>query len=656
MRHALSLPPSASPRLIPAGALMAQAVTEAMGIWAPPPDLTVSEWADAHRVLSPEASAEPGRWITARAEYQRGIMDAVSDPDVDAVVVMKSAQVGWTESINNVVGYHIDQDAAPILVVQPTVEMAEAWSKDRLAPMLRDTPALRGRVADPRSRDTGNTLLHKTFPGGHLTMAGANSAAGLASRPIRVVLFDEVDRYPASAGTEGDPITLGRKRTATFWNRKVLMGSTPTIAGVSRIETAFDASDQRRFHVPCVHCDHAQVLRWEQVRWEGDDPRTAAYHCEACGAAWTDAQRWRAVGRGEWVATKPFEGTAGFHLSELVSTWRRLSDTVGDFLAAKGRPEMLKAWTNTALGEVWRERGEAPDWERLIERREDYAMGVVPAGALVLTAGVDVQDDRLECDVWGWAEGYTSWLVDHVVIPGSPREAAPWDALAAVLGKAWPREGGGSARIGKVCVDTGGRDTAAVYGQLRRLADPRIAPTKGVDGWSRAQPVMGPTPVDALVNGKKLRRGLRLWTVAVSTWKMDLYRRLWVSRGDGAEHPPGWVHLPRAVDAEWVKQLVSEELRTVRGVRGATRQEWAKLRERNEALDCAVLARAALWLLGADRYGERWWQRHEQRAEAVADDAAVVEVAPVAVPPAEVARQVQQAAPVRPRWQARGTW
>jgi phage terminase large subunit GpA-like protein len=289
---------------------------------------------------------------------------------------------------------------------------------------------------------------------------------------------------------------------------------------------------------------------------------------------------------------------------------------------AQGKPEDLKTFRNTVLGETWQDRGEAPDWERLVERREAFMVGTVPAGVLVITAGVDVQDDRIECDVWGWAEGFTSWLIDHVVIDGSPREREPWEALARLLARDWPRPGGpaiGAMRIAKICVDTGGRDTASVYGHLRHLRDPRIAPTKGVEGWNRAQPVQGPTLVDALVNGQKLRRGLKLWTVSVSTWKADLYRRLWLGRGDAdadaGTFPAGWVHLPSGIEVEWVKQLVAEQLRTSTDRRGFARQEWAKLRERNEALDCAVLARAALWLLGADRYGDRYWQRLRTEAE-----------------------------------------
>ena len=274
-------------------------------------------------------------------------MDSINDPGVHTVVVMSSAQVGKTEILNNIVGYHIHQDPAPILCVQPTVEMGKTWSKDRLAPMLRDTPALRGRVKDARSRDAGNTTQHKQFPGGHITIAGANSAAGLASRPIRVVLLDEVDRYPPSAGSEGDPVRLATKRTTTFWNRKILLTSTPTIKGLSRIELAFESSDKRRFWVPCPHCGEFQVLAWSGVKFA-----PLGYQCAGCQGLWTDTQRWWAVARGEWRAEGESKGVAGFHLNELYSPWVTTAEMVESFLEAKKSPETLKTWVKTTLGET----------------------------------------------------------------------------------------------------------------------------------------------------------------------------------------------------------------------------------------------------------------------------------------------------------------
>ena len=631
----------------------------------PPPRLTVSQWADRYRHLSPEASAEPGKWHTDRAEYQRGILDAVSDSTVETVVVMSSAQVGKTEIINNLCGYHIDQDPAPSLIIQPTVEMGEAWSRDRLAPMLRDTPVLREKVCDVRSRDSGNTLRQKNFPGGHLTIAGANSAASLAARPIRVLCCDEVDRYPSSAGTEGDPVSLGIKRTTTFWNRKIVLVSTPTVAGVSRIAAAYDESDQRRYWVPCPHCDEMQVLRWPQVRWDADDAATAAYHCVGCDLPWTDAERWAAVGQGEWRASLPFRGTAGFHLNELLSPWRRLAQTARDFLdAQRGGVERLKTFVNTALGEVWQERGEAPEWERLIERREPFPMGEVPPGAVVLTAGVDVQPDRIECDVWAWGQGYESWLVETKVLSGDPTLPDVWADLRAALDRTWFTGGGDPMRVAKIGVDTGGKDTQATYRALRAWADARVVPLKGLEGWNRTMPVAGPVAVDVTADGRKLRGGLKLWTVAVSTLKAEFYRQLWLSRGDDVAYPPGWVHLPLELSVENVKQLVAEQLVIVNDRRGFPRQEWRPVRARNERLDCRNYARAALSVLGADRYGDRFWtmwkrprafgpNAHAPSPEAEAATAASIAASPAAsldapAPVAPVSRPpAPPAAPVR---------
>ena len=628
----------------------------------PPPSLSLSQWADRHRRLSPESSGEPGRWSTDRAAYQRGIMDAMTDPRIERVVLMTSARVGKTQTLNNLIGYHIHQDPAAMMIVLPTEVRGEEWVTDEFDPMCRDSPALREIIGDRKSRRATDKKLHRQFPGGRLYVVGANAPSGLAAKTCRVILADEVDRFPASAGGEGDPVALAEKRATTIWNRKIVLSSTPTYAGRSRIEAAYMASDQRRYYVPCPECEAHQVMRWQQVRWDEGKPETARYHCEGCGVGWDDAQRHAAVARGEWRADAPFSGTAGFAINELNSPWVKLSQTVRGFLATLHpardgeKPthdiNRLMVWKNTALGETFKDHGDAPAWELLADRREPYAMGECPADVLVLTAGVDVQDDRIECDVWGWREGETSWLIDHIVIEGSPRNEAPWDALAAdVLRRVWPHARGGGLRIARACVDTGGRDTTRVYGHLRRLGLPSIRATKGVEGWNRAQPVAGPTFVDAEINGQKRRRGLRLWTVATATLKLDLYRRLWLARGDAATLPPGWVHLPDGIGVEWIQQLVSEELQTVALRRGGGRQEWQKVRERNEALDCAVLARAALWLSGADRYGADFWARLREEREI---DAATSSVAP-AVPAAD-ASAPQLTPQFRPRWQPNSAW
>jgi len=504
--------------------------------------------------------------------------------------------------------------------LQPTLDMAEAWSKDRLSPMVRDTPCLTARIADARSRDSGNTVLHKKFAGGQLTIAGANSAASLASRPIRVVLADEVDRYPASAGTEGDPLTLAYKRTNNFWNRRKLSGSTPTIAGASRIEAKFEESDQRRFFVPCPHCGHRQALRWAQVRWDktkgGDHrPETAMYLCEAddCGSLWDDAERWAAVRRGEWRATRPFTGIAGFHIWEAYSPWVKLAETVRAFLEAKKHPETLKVWTNTALGETWQEKGEAPDWQRLYDRRDPgIALGHPPAWVGVLTGSVDVQrggGGRLEFDAWGWGESLRRVLVDHIVIAGDPADAATWAALDAEIAREWQTADGRYLKLSRIAVDSGdGTNTMAVYAWARRHPGLVMA-IKGRHTTTVGTPVAGPTWVDIKgKNGRTIRKGCRLWIVGTSMLKTELYGQLRLDAPvDGENWPPGFVHLPGDTGDEWIKQLVAEQLVKKKTRYGMTKLSWEQLRDRNEALDNAIYARAAAWEIGIDRWpAERW--------------------------------------------------
>jgi phage terminase large subunit GpA-like protein len=586
-----------------------------------PPRLTVSEWADQYRRLSPEASAEPGVWITSRAEYQRGIMDAISDPRIDTVVVMSSAQVGKTEIVNNVIGFHVAQDPAPVLVLMPTLELGEAWSKDRLAPMLRDTPALRGKIKDARSRDSGNTLLHKAFPGGHLTICGANSPASLASRPIRVVLCDEVDRYPASAGTEGDPVTLARKRSATFWNRKLVLTSTPTVKGGSRIEMAFEASDQRRYWVPCPHCGEHQVLRWSSVRWPPNEPERAAIHCVACGCEWSDVERWHAIRRGEWRAEVPTNGVAGFHLSELYSPWSRIGDIARAFLEAKKSPETLKAWTNTSLGETWEDAGERLDDTGLMERREEWSDA--PADVLVLTAGVDVQDNRLEVEIVGWGRDEESWSLGWHVIHGDPSAPALWADLDRMLTTPLRREDGAELSIAAAAVDSGGHHTQAVYAYCRDRYRRRVYAIKGMAGAGR--------PVWPKKASKNNSGRVNLFLVGVDAAKEAVYARLKITR-PGA----GFCHFPADREPDYFAQLTAETIST-RYTKGFPVRVWTKRPgARNEALDCRVYAYAALQALAVN------WSRLASAS------ATFKRAAPPAVEAARIEQPAAQPAPPAP--------
>lgn len=581
---------------------------------APEPALLVSDWADRHRMLGSRGSAEPGPWRTSRTPYLRQIMDVLSPTHpARRVVLMKGAQVGGTECGNNWIGYVIQHAPGPMLAVQPTTELAKRFSEQRIDPLVEETPAIRERVAPVRSRDSGNRQLSKEFPGGQLVMTGANSAVGLRSMSARFLFLDEIDAYPGDVEGEGDPVALAEARARTFgWRRKTLLVSTPTITGVSRIEREYLATDQQRYFVPCPFCGHMQSLRFARLIWARGQPDSARYHCEACDGAVGEQHKTAMLAHGQWRPTAAAQDphAIGFHLSALYSPvgWFSWAQAARDWEAAQGDARALKTFHNTVLGDTWQERGDAPDYERLIERREPMVPGLVPNGAVVLTAGVDNQSApaRLEVYVWAWGPGYESWLVHHERIEGSPADPEPWDTLAGLLGRSWERLDGGQLRIAKVGVDTGGNHTAGVYTQLRRLRDPRLVPLKGIEGWNRSSPVTGPTLVDVTEAGRKLKRGLNLWTVAVSTYKLDLYRRLWLSRGDGIGYPPGWVHLPDWLDGSLVKQLVAEQLVTHKTRNGFARNEWRKLRD-NEALDCAVYARAALAVLGSDRYGERFW-------------------------------------------------
>ena len=359
----------------------------------PDPDLTVSSWADRHRKLASRASAEPGQYRTARTPYMREIMDRLSPGDpTQRIVFMKAAQVGATEAGNNWIGFVIHQAPGPMLAVQPTVELAKRNSRQRIDPLIDESPELRERVKPARSRDAGNTMLSKEFAGGILIMTGANSAVGLRSTPARYIFLDEVDAYPASADEEGDPVTLAEARSLTFAHRrKVFLVSTPTIRGLSRIEREFEASDQRRYFVPCPHCDAMQWLKFERLRWEKGRPETAEYHCEGCERPIAEHHKTRMLERGEWraTATAADPATVGYHLSALYSpvgwlSWQRIARA---HEAARGSDEAMRAFRNTILGETWMETGEAPDWQRLADRREAWSPGTVPGAGAVPDRG-----------------------------------------------------------------------------------------------------------------------------------------------------------------------------------------------------------------------------------------------------------------------------
>lgn len=589
----------------------------------PDPLLTVSEWSDRHRMLSSKASAEPGRWRTGRTPYLKAIMDCLSPASpVERVVFMKAAQLGATEMGSNWIGYVIHHAPGPMMAVWPTVEMAKRNSKQRIDPLIEESPALLELIAPARSRDSGNTILAKEFRGGVLVMTGANSAVGLRSMPVRYLFLDEVDGYPLDVDGEGDAISLAEARTRTFARRKIFLVSTPTISGASAIEREYEASDQQRYFVPCPHCSHRQWLRFEQLRWEKGSPETAAYVCESCDTPISEHHKTWMLEHGEWRAMFPEQSarTVGFHLSSLYSPvgWRSWRDIAFAWEAAvnkeTGSAAAIKTFKNTELGETWVEEGEAPDWQRLIERREDYPVGTVPTGGLLLVGGADVQKDRIEASVWAFGRGKESWLVEHRVLMGDTSRDAVWSRLAEMLAENWTHASGAAMPLARFAIDTGFA-TQEAYAFVRSRRDARVMAVKGV---ARGAALIGtPTAVDVSKGGKKLRRGVKVYSVAVGIAKLEFYNNLRKSADVGEDgvqmaYPVGYVHLPK-IDAEFIQQLCAEQLITRRDRNGFPIREWQKMRERNEALDCYVYARAAASSAGLDRFEDRHWRELERQ-------------------------------------------
>jgi phage terminase large subunit GpA-like protein len=577
----------------------------------PDPDHTVSTWADSHRMLSQKASAEPGHWRTERTPYLREIMDEMSPSSpAQRVVFMAGAQVGKSETGNNWLGYVIHHAPGPMLLVQPTVDTAKRFSKQRLAPMIDESPVLKERIASNTSRDSGNSMMAKEFTGGVLIITGANSAAGLRSMPIRYLFLDEIDAYPMDVDGEGDPIQLAEKRTTTFARRKVYMCSTPTIKDVSRIEREFNVSDQRRYHVPCPHCGHMQSLQWKNLKWDHDDPQTAAYACEDCGTLIEERHKTDMLAKGEWRATAPGDGkTVGFHLSSLYSPlgWKSWADIVSEFMQAKGDAPLLKTFVNTVLGETWEDDYAAKIGAGELQSRvEFYTPGVVPARALCVTAGVDVQDNRLAVSLYGWGRDEECWLIDHMEIYGDPSQPKLWAQLDEAILKPIPHEIADPIKIAATCIDSGGHFTSEVYAYARDRRAHHVLAVKGQSQRGKA-PIGKPTKVDFNIKGRTLKKGAEVYPVGSDTIKSTVFARLKLN-----EPGPGYIHFHGEATEEYFNQLTAEKQIT-RYVKGFPVREWTKKSgARNEALDTKVYAYAAMqWLY--TRFNRRTiWDQFEK--------------------------------------------
>jgi len=585
----------------------------------PDPILTVSEWADQYRMLSQRASAEPGHWRTERTPYLKEIMDSLSATSpIQSVTLIKGAQLGGTEAGSNWIGYIIDHAPGPVLAVQPTVEMAKRNSKQRIEPLIQESERLREKVKSPRSRDSGNTILAKEFPGGLLVMTGANSAVGLRSLPARYLFLDEIDAYPGDVDGEGDPVSLAEARARTFARRKIFKVSTPTIEGRSRIQSSYEESDQRKYEVPCPRCGHYQELLWERIRWEKENPQGAVYVCAGCEQPIQEHHKTKMLREGRWVAKNPGyrnRKNIGFHLNSLYSPvgWFSWADAVELFEKAKDNPDRLRSFVNTVLGQTWKEKGDAPEWRRIFERRETYEFNQVPQGGIFITAGVDVQKDRLECEIVAWGQDKQSWSIDYRVINGDTSEDHPWNELFSFLNEQFPCANGASLPIRLMAIDSG-YNTQVVYNQVRKHPINRVIAVKGVD---LSQTLVGaPSTVDVDAKGRKIRRGIRVWKVGASIAKTELYGWLRLDKptAEGEPYPAGYCHFPE-YDEHFFKMLTAEQL-IVRVTRnGGRRFEWEKIRERNEALDTRCYARAAAAIIGLDRFNKEQWENLKRPIE-----------------------------------------
>lgn len=577
-------------------------------------ELTVSDWSDTHRILSGKASAEPGPWRTDRTPYLREPMDCLSTTSpVQRVVMQFAAQTGKTESGANWLGYIIHHAPGPLLMVQPTVDMAKRLSKQRLESLITETPVLSERIAPARSRDSGNTMFSKEFPGGIMILTGANSATGLRSTPCRYIFLDEVDAFPHDVDGEGDPVTLAERRSTTFSRRKILLTSTPTVKDFSRIESEYLLSDQRRYFVPCPCCGHMQWLRWAQMKWTDGDASTVHYECESCGELFDESHKTQMLLAGEWRPTAPGDGrTAGFHLSALYSPlgWKSWVEIVDDFLKSKGDAPRLKTWVNTVLAETWEDDYAAKvSAETLIERTELYDPRVVPEKAVVVTAGVDVQDNRLAVSVWAWGREEEGWLVDHQEIHGDPAGPELWKQLDQLLLEPFPHAIGRPLRPDVICIDSGGHFTAEVYQYARERRVHGVIAIKGAS--QRGKPPIGKgAKVDINWKGKQLKKGAEVFSVGTDTIKTTLFGRMRHN-----EPGPGYLHFHNQLDPEYFQQLTAEK-QVMRFHRGFPIREWVKkANARNESTDTMVYAYAGLHRL-YQRYDRRTiWDQLEKRAE-----------------------------------------
>lgn len=575
----------------------------------PPENMTVSQWADKNRRLSSEASAEVGKWRTSRTPYMLDILDSFTDPKVEHIVVVAASQVGKSETINNMIGYCIDQDPGPILLVEPTVENAKSYSKERIAPMIRETRCLKKTVSTPKSRDSSNTVLQKAFPGGMLTLTGSTEAQALCSRPIRYLFGDERDRWALSAGSEGDPWGLATARTRTFYNRKMIEVSTPTVKGASKIADAFELGTMERWQTQCPHCGEYSEIVFKDIHFdhtssgEGDNKiftiTNICYGCPVCGGV-SDEHTMKSQ-PSKWVANVPeareLHKTRSFWLTAWVSPWATWHDIILQYLQAGHNSERLQVVYNTLFGQLWENRGDLADEDTMLARREDYE-AELPDGVLCLTCGIDTQDDRLEYEVVGYGHFKESWGIKAGVIMGKPDTEEVWQQLDDVLDHKYTFKNGVTLKISLAFIDEGGHFTQEVRMHCMMRQELNIFCIKGEDGQTnRDIPYVSVAKKQKIIIKNRYIGQVYVFPINVDSGKQRIMDNLKVET-------PGvkYCHFPRRDDygAAFFKSLLSEHL--VVSPQRKKKFSWEKIpgHERNERLDCRNYANAALQFLDPD--------------------------------------------------------
>ena len=604
-------------------------VKETLEVFRPLPPMLVSEWGAKHFEI-PDTSAEPGKWNPNRAVYQKGILDAICQPGIQKITMMCSAQVGKTTLLLILICYFIDRDPCSMMFTMPTVDVAEIFSKEKLQSAITKIPVINEKITT-KTRDSSSTMLMKMFVGGFLRICGANSPNSLSSTSIRLYFGDEVDKYPPTASSEGDPVNLAKQRTETFWNWIIFLVSTPSLKNTSRIAQEYKASDQRKYFVACPECGHEQHFEWERFQYENKgsedaDPTTGVYYiCESCQTPIAESHKSRMIANGQWKATAKAKDRrhAGFHINRFYSPWKGWIDLCLDYESSKDDTKQLQVFYNATLGLPFElAEKEQLDWEILLDRsvNSGYSKGEVPEGVLIIVAGVDIQSDRLEVNIVGYGKGEQCWVIDYQVILGNPMSDDTWEQLENLSRTEYSHKSGAKIKIRSVCIDSGYL-TQEIYFRVRKN---RILHWFAIKGFSGDKPLIAtPSSQDISYRGQKIRHGIKLYKIGVDVCKETIYSRSQINK-------PGdkYINFPNDLGKDWFYSFCSE-VQVTKHTNGRPHKVWEKLtaKTRNEVLDTFVYAYAAGHLAGMARYD---WDKIEKTLKSSINSESIAETKTIA--------------------------